>query len=207
MARAVYRATVNAAGICYPESMTPYDARLDNAREELRRLLLQRAVRRGAITLRSGATSTYYIDCREVTLAPDGLALVARLMLESLPAEIQAVGGPTLGADPIAAGICLLSGQMGRPLPAFIVRKEAKDHGRGKRIEGPVSAGLRVAVVEDTVTTGGALMEALSAVEAAGMVAGAVRCIVDRESGGLDALRARGYDARALFTASDLGLA
>ena len=181
--------------------MTP-----DDARRELRRLLLERAVRHGAITLRSGATSNYYIDCREVTLSPDGLALVARLMLESLPNTVQAVGGPTLGADPIAAGICLLSGQMGRPLPAFIVRKEAKDHGRGKRIEGPVGAGLCVAVVEDTVTTGGALAEAISAVEAAGMVVGAVRCIVDREAGGLEALRARGYDAYALFTASDLGL-
>ena len=187
--------------ICYPESMTPDDARL-----ELRRLLLERAVRRGAITLRSGATSNYYIDCREVTLSPDGLALVARLLLQSLPPAIEAVGGPTLGADPIVAGICLLSGQVARPLPAFIVRKETKDHGRGKRIEGPVSAGQRVAVVEDTVTTGGALGAAISAVEEAGMVVGAVRCIVDREAGGLEALRGRGYDARALFTARDLGL-
>jgi orotate phosphoribosyltransferase len=179
----------------------------DEARAELRRLLLERTVRRGAVTLRSGATSTYYIDCRVLTLSPDGLALVARLMLESLPADIQAVGGPTLGADPIAAGICLLSGQVGRPLPAFIVRKEAKEHGRGQRIEGPVEAGLRVAVVEDTVTTGGALQGAIAAVEEAGMVVGAVRCIVDRETGGLDALRARGYNAQALFGASDLGLA
>lgn len=190
-----------AARICYAESMTH-----DHARLELRRLLLERAVRHGAITLRSGAVSNYYIDCREITLSPDGLALVARLLLESLPAEIEAVGGPTLGADPIAAAICLHSGQVGRPLPAFIVRKEAKDHGRGKRIEGPVRTGLRVAVVEDTVTTGGALAEAISAVEAAGMAVGAVRCIVDREAGGLEALRERGYDARALFTAHDLGL-
>lgn len=178
----------------------------DEARAKLRRLLLERAVRHGAITLRSGATSTWYIDCRVVTLSPDGLALVARLLLESLPRNIQAVGGPTLGADPIVAGVCLLSGQVGRPLPAFIVRKEAKDHGRGKRIEGPVGAGLRVAVVEDTVTTGGALTDAIAAVEQAGMVVGAVRCIVDREAGGLSALRARGYDARALFTATDLDL-
>lgn len=180
---------------------------MDEARAELRRLLLERAVRRGTVTLRSGATSSYYIDCRVLTLSPDGLALVARLMLESLPAGIQAVGGPTLGADPIAAGICLLSGLSGRPLPAFLVRKEAKEHGRGRRIEGPVEAGLRVAVVEDTVTTGGALQGAIAAVEEAGMVVGAVRCIVDREAGGLDVLRARGYDAQALFGASDLGLA
>ena len=85
-------------------------------------------MRRGKVKLRSGATSAYYIDCRVLTLSPDGLALVAHLMLESLPADIRAVGGPTLGADPIAAGICLLSGQVGRPLPAFIVRKEAKEH-------------------------------------------------------------------------------
>jgi orotate phosphoribosyltransferase len=183
--------------------MTPDNA---DARAELRRLLLERAIQRGTFTLRSGATSSYYIDCRLVTLSPDGLALVARLLLDSLPPHIQAVGGPPRAADPIAVGICLLSGQVGRPLPAFLVRKEAKDHGRGKRIEGPVEAGLRVALVEDAVTTGGSILEAAEIVEAAGMSVGAVRCIVDRETGGLDALRARGYDAQALFTAHDLDL-
>src|SRR5205807_7906769 len=98
----------------------------------------------------------------------------------------------------------LLGGQVGRPLPAFIVRKVARGHGRGRRIEGPVEAGRRVAVVEDTVTTGGARQGAIAAVEEAGMVVGAVRCIVDREAGGLDALRVRGYDTQALFTAGDL---
>lgn len=178
----------------------------DDARAELRRLLLDRAIRRGAVTLRSGATSNFYIDCRLVTLSPDGLALAARLLLESLPDGIQAVGGPPRAADPIAAGMCLLSGQMGRPLSAFLVRKEVKDHGSGKRIEGPVDAGMHVAVVEDTVTTGGSLVEAIDVIEEAGMTVGAVRCIVDREAGGLDALLARGYDVRALFTAHDLGL-
>lgn len=182
--------------------MTP-DA---DARAELRRLLLDRAIQRGSFTLRSGATSSYYIDCRMVTLAPDGLALVARLMLQSLPDDIQAVGGPPRAADPIAIGICLASGQAGRPLPAFLVRKEAKDHGRGKRIEGPVEPGLRVALVEDAVTSGGSLLEAIEIVEEAGMTVGAVRCIVDRGAGGLDALRARGYEAQALFTARDLDL-
>ncbi len=177
-----------------------------NARAELRRLLLDRAIQRGTFTLRSGATSNYYIDCRMVTLAPDGLALVARLLLESLPAEIQAVGGPPRAADPIAVGICLVSGQMGRPLPAFLVRKEAKDHGRGKRVEGPVAPGLRVALVEDAVTSGGSLLEAADIVEEAGMAVAAVRCIVDREAGGMEALRARGYDTQALFTAHDLDL-
>lgn len=178
----------------------------DDARAELRRLLLERAVRRGAVTLRSGATSNFYIDCRLVTLSPDGLALAARLLLESLPDGIQAVGGPPRAADPIAVGMCLLGGQMGCPLSAFLVRKEVKDHGSGKRIEGPVDAGMRVAVVEDTVTTGGSLVEAIDVIEGAGMTVGAVRCIVDREAGGLDALRARGYDVRALFTAHELGL-
>ena len=178
----------------------------DEARGELRRLLLERAVQRGSFTLRSGATSNYYIDCRPLALSPDGLALIAGLILDSLPDGIQAVGGPTLGADPIAAGICLLSGQVGRALPAFIVRKEAKEYGGGKRIEGNARPGLRVVVVEDTVTTGGALMNAIDEVEDAGMTVGAVRCIVDREAGGLDTLRARGYDARALFTVTELGL-
>jgi orotate phosphoribosyltransferase len=181
--------------------MTSHDARA-----ELRRLLLERAVTHGAVTLSSGATSTWYIDCRLVTLSPDGLALAARLILESLPPEIQAVGGPPRAADPLAAGLCLLSGQLGRPLPAFMVRKEAKGHGRGKRVEGPVAPGMRVAVVEDTVTSGGSLLEAIAIMEEEGLTVGAVRCLVDREAGGLDAVRARGYQAQALFTASDLGL-
>lgn len=184
--------------------MTPDNA---DARAELRRFLLERAIQRGAFTLRSGATSSYYIDCRLVTLSPDGLALVARLMLASLPGDIQAVGGPPRAADPIAIGICLASGQAGRPLPAFLVRKEVKDHGRAKRIEGPVGPGLCVALVEDAVTTGGSILEAAEIVEEAGMTIGAVRCLVDRGAGGLDALRARGYDAQALFTAHDLDLA
>src|SRR5256885_12464791 len=165
---------------------------MDEARAEWRRVLLERAVRRGPVTLRSGVTSSYYIDCRVLTLSPDGLALVARLMLESLPVTIQAVGGPTLGADPIAAGICLLSGQVGRPLPAFLVRKEAKEHGRGRRIEGPVGAGLRVAVVEDTVATGGAAAGAIAAVEEAGAGGGAPRRPVGRGGRGVAAPRPRG---------------
>ena len=186
------------------------DTDRDEARTTLRRLLLERAVRRGVFTLSSGATSTYYIDCRTVTLSPDGLALVASLLLESLPESIEAVGGPPRAADPLAIGMCLLSGQRAgaysRPLPAFMVRKEPKSHGTSKRVEGPVREGLRVALVEDTVTSGGSLIEAIDAVEEAGMTVGAIRCIVDREAGGLDILRARGYDAAALFTASELGL-
>lgn len=177
-----------------------------DARAELRRLLLERAITHGAVTLSSGAASSWYIDCRLVTLSPDGLALAARLILESLPPDVQAVGGPPRAADPLSAGLCLLSGQLGRPLSAFMVRKEAKGHGRGRRIEGPVEAVMRVAVVEDTVTTGGSLLEAIAIIEEEGLVVGAVRCLVDRESGGLDAVRARGYDAQALFTATDFGL-
>lgn len=179
---------------------------IDEARAELRRLLLERAVRHGTFTLASGATSTYYIDCRMVTLSPDGLGLVARLLLESLPEDIEAVGGPPRAADPLAIGMCLCSAQAGRPLPAFMVRKEPKSHGTGKRVEGPVRPGLRVAVVEDAVTSGGSIVDAIAAVEEAGMTVGAVRCIVDREAGGLDALRARGYDVQALFRVSELGL-
>jgi len=178
------------------------------ARAALRLLLLERAVTRGTFTLSSGATSSYYIDCREVTLSPDGLALVAQLIGQSLPPDIEAVGGPPRAADPVAVGVCLWSAQAGHPYPlsAFMVRKEPKSHGRGKRIEGPARAGMRVAIVEDAVTSGGSILEAIEAVEAEGLTVGAVRCIVDREAGGLDTLRARGYDARALFTATELGL-
>jgi len=177
-----------------------------DARGALRSLLLERAVTRGQFTLSSGATSTYYIDCREVTLSPDGLALVSRLVLDSLPDDVEAVGGPPRAADPVAIGVSFLSGQSGRPLSAFMVRKEAKTHGRGRRVEGPLRRGMRVAVVEDAVTSGGSLLEAIDILEAEGLVVVAVRCIVDREAGGLERVRARGLDARALFTANDLGL-
>jgi len=182
------------------------DAKGGDVREALRTLLLERAVTRGHFTLSSGATSTYYIDCREVTLSPDGLALAARLVLDSLPDDVEAVGGPPRAADPVAIGVSFLSGQGGRPLSGFMVRKEAKTHGRGRRVEGPLRQGMRVAVVEDAVTSGGSLLEAIDILEDEGLVVVAVRCLVDREAGGLERVRARGFDARALFTASDLGL-
>jgi orotate phosphoribosyltransferase len=157
--------------------------------------------------LRAGARSTFYLDCRQVTLHPEGAYLVASLMLERLRGvRVQAVGGPALAAVPMVGAICALSHVQGRPLMGFVVRKEAKDHGMGNIIEGPLPPGASVALVEDTLTTGGELLRAAAAVREEGcLIAGAV-CIVDRGAGALAALHEHGIPAEALVTLQDLGI-
>lgn len=177
---------------------TPFDAARGRAR--LLEIVREKALRRGTFTLTSGKTSDYYLDCRMVTLDPEGLFLLSRLILEDLKdTRVEAVGGLTLGADPIAAGVAALSHLEGRPVRAFLVRKEMKAHGTQKRIEGAPLAGARVAVVEDTMTTGGSAREAIVQAEAAGAKVDRVYCLVDRLEGGGAELRSKGYDVRAIF--------
>ena len=161
-------------------------------RARLNELIRQRALRYGDFVLRSGARSNFYLDCRQVTLDPEGAFLVASLILERLRGvRVQAVGGPALAAVPMVGAICAVSHIQGRPLPGFVVRKEAKDHGTGQLIEGPLPPGASVALVEDTLTTGGELLRAAAAVRELGcLVAGAI-CIVDR------GVRRAGCPARA----------
>ncbi|MBI4564963.1 MAG: orotate phosphoribosyltransferase [Planctomycetes bacterium] len=170
------------------------------ARRRLLGLIREKALRRGTFTLASGKTSDYYLDCRLVTLDPEGLYLMSRLILHDLAgAGVEAVGGLTLGADPIAAGVAVLSHLEGRPVRAFIVRKETKAHGTQKRIEGSLEPGARVAIVEDVMTTGGSAKQAIEEVEKAGAKVVKVYCLIDRLEGGGQDLRARGYDVKALF--------
>lgn len=175
----------------------------------LRTLLLERSVRHGDFTLASGRRSTFYIDARLTTMSGEGLALIGPLGLDRLAARAwqpRAVGGLTLGADPVAYAIALAAHARGQPLDAFTVRKQAKAHGTGKRIEGSFAAGWPVVVVEDVITTGASAREAIAAVEAGGGVVLGVLAIVDREDGGRDAIAGAGYPVESFFTARELGL-
>jgi orotate phosphoribosyltransferase len=160
-------------------------------RQRLHQLLLDLSLQRGEFTLASGRTSSYYLDCRRTTLHPEGAWLVAAVILDCIAANAlraEAIGGLTLGADPIAAAVAAVSHHQGRPLPAFIVRKASKDHGTRRRIEGATVAGKTVIVVDDVVTTAESTLEAIGAVREAGGVVSAAICLVDREEGGTERL-------------------
>ena len=174
-------------------------------RARLLSLLRERAVKFGDFTLASGRKSSYYIDGRLVTLHPEGAYLIARVILDRLAAEgieAAAAGGLTLGADPIAASVAAVSHLEGRPIAAFIVRKEAKGHGTGRRVEGDLSPGQPVVVVDDVITTAGSTLQAIRAVEEIGCRVAAVVCVIDREEGGAEALA--GYRFFPLFRVSEL---
>lgn len=161
----------------------------------------------GDFTLSSGAKSHYYVDCRRTTMHAEGQVLVGQLGWELVRAsalEPDGVGGLTMGADPIAYAIAYTSWLAGEPVNAFSVRKEAKGHGTGRRIEGCFEAGNRVVVVEDAISTGASAREACTAVEASGGEVVAILGLVDRESGGTETLRDAGYRVLSLFKISEL---
>lgn len=179
--------------------------------DRLRELLLSRSVTRGDFTLSSGRKSTFYIDARRTTMSAEGLALIGSLGLERLRARgwaPRAVGGLTLGADPVAYAIAAAS--RNRPpapmIDAFTIRKQAKTHGTGRRIEGCFEAGQSVVVVEDVITTGGSAQEAIAALAAEGAKILGVFAVVDREEGGREVLERAGHAVDALLTAQRLGL-
>lgn len=157
--------------------------------------------------LTSGRKSRYYIDAKMTTLDPEGADIVGRLILEKIKSyKIDAIGGYTLGADPIVSVVAVLSFQTERPISAFIVRKESKKHGEMKTIEGPFGPGWRVAVVDDVVTTGGSTLKACQAVEKAGGKVELILTIVDRLEGGRENLEKAGYTFISLLTKDDLFL-
>ena len=178
-----------------------------DTRERLRQLVTERCVLKGDFVLASGARSSVYFDCKRATLDPEGVALIGELLwneITALPTPVTAVGGPTIGADPIVGHLAALSWQNRKPLSAFLVRKETKGHGTQRRIENPPPPGSRVAIFEDVVTSGGSTLDAIRAAENAGLKVAAVFCLVDREQGGAHALAA--YDYRPLFRKSEFGL-
>ena len=177
----------------------------EHARQRLLDILRSEAVLRGEFQLASGKTSNVYLDCRRATLSPEGAAMSANILLDWLDAEgiaVRCVGGPTLGADPIVGAMVTMSWVRGRPLPGFLVRKEAKGHGTGQLLEGQYRGGWKALVVEDTVTSGGSLVKAVKAAEAAGLEVVATACLVDREEGAREALS--GYRVHSVFTMKDL---
>jgi len=162
-------------------------------------------VRTGEFVLKSGKRSSWFIDAKQTATRPDGVVLVADAMLGLLPDDITAIGGLTMGADPVAFSVAAIAATRGRPIKAFSVRKEVKDHGGGGRIAGALDAGDRVAITEDAVTRGTSLMQAVEAVREAGADPVLVVPLVDR-GGTCEALvRAAGLDYRAVVTAPDLG--
>ena len=173
----------------------------------LKQLLAKRSVRKGNFVLASGKSSTFYVDARLTTMSPEGMVAIGSLGLEQIEAlnwHPDSVGGLTLGADPIAFAISRASADHPYPLRAFTVRKEAKQHGTGNLIEGPFKPGDRVLIVEDVITTGKSAIQAIDAVEAAGGTITGVLALVDREDGGKDSIKSRGYDVVSLTTISEL---
>ncbi len=182
-------------------------------RDRLRELIAELAVVHGEVTLASGATAQYYVDLRRVTLHHEAAPLVGHVMLDMLEeaglgtAEIDAVGGLTLGADPVATALLHAAASRGQDLDAFVVRKEGKEHGMQRRIEGPDVAGRRVVAVEDTSTTGGSVMTAVEALREAGADVVGVAVIVDRATGARERVEAEGLPYLSIFGLADLGLA
>lgn len=182
---------------------------MEKVSEKLLQLSLDMgALRYGDFTLTSGRKSSYYFDGRLLSLDPEGAYLIARALLPLVrSAGAQAIGGPTLAADPIVTAVSMASHLEpdGGPIPAFIVRKEAKQHGMGNAVEGHLKPGSRVAVVDDTCTTGGSLFLAIEAAEAAGCTVVKVLAVLDRCEGGGEELRNRGYDFTSLLLANSSG--
>lgn len=168
-------------------------------REELKKLLLETgAVKFGDFTLSSGKKSDFYIDCRKITLHPQGAKLIAKIILEKIKGlKVDALGGLTLGADPITGAVVALSN-----IPGFIVRKKEKEHGTRQKIEGLIEPGWNVVIVEDVSTTGASALQAIEAVEAIGAKVVKVISVVDREEGAAEALKNYVFDP--IFKKSDL---
>ncbi len=174
---------------------------------KLEKILLAKSFKLGDFTLSSGKKSDYYVDCRTATTDAEGLYNISELFLAYLEEEypsVKAVGGLTLGADPIVGGMVALSVTRNFLLQGFIVRKEAKGHGTGKLVEGNLKPGWQVAIIEDVITTGASALKAIEAAQAAGAQIKVVLAVVDREEGGREEISKLGLPIYSLFTATEL---
>ena len=176
-----------------------------NSHETLKEQIIKKAVVHGKVILSSGKEADYYVDLRRVTLDAEAAPLVGAVMLDLLEDwEYEAVGGLTLGADPVAVAMMHVAGQHGKRIDAFVVRKAEKQHGLQRRIEGPDVKGRRVVAVEDTSTTGGSVLTAVEALREAGAIVVGVAVIVER--GAKQAILDAGLEYRSAYSLSDLGL-
>ncbi len=168
-------------------------------------LFCQLAYQEGDFVLSSGQSSSYYINGKQVTLHPQGALAIGRLLLSLLPTDTQAVAGLTLGADPIVTAVSVVSAYENRPIPALIIRKEAKGHGTKAYIEGPnLSEGTKVVVLEDVVTTGQSAMKAVERLRDAGYTVDTVISLVDRQQGGAEFYQSVGLKFQVVFTIEDI---
>lgn len=181
---------------------------MSSARDQLIDLIKSEAVFHGDFTLTSGKKATYYIDLRKLSLDHRAAPLIGQVMLDLIDDVdgVVAVGGLTMGADPIASAIMHQGVAAGKNYDSFVVRKEPKDHGRGRQVEGPDLEGKRVIVVEDTSTTGGSPLAAIAALEKVGAVVAGVAVVVDRQAPAKERIEAAGYDYRYAIGLGDLGL-
>jgi orotate phosphoribosyltransferase len=174
-------------------------------RDRLRQMLLDRSMRFGEFVLSSGATSNYYIDVRKTSLHPEGLRWISKLFFEALEADhVTAVGGLTLGADPLVAGVMLHSAAVGRPIEGFLVRRVAKEHGTRGEVEGNLAGHKRVAILDDVITSGESALIAAEAAESYKAEVVRVLAVVDREQGASQIFQQRGYPYTSLFSIGDL---
>ena len=174
-------------------------------RDRLRQMLLDRSMRFGEFVLSSGATSTFYIDVRKTSLHPEGLRWISRMFFEALEGDrVTAVGGLTLGADPLVAGVVLYSAEVGRPLEGFLVRRNSKDHGLRSEVEGNLAGHKRVAILDDVITSGESAMIAAEAAESYKAQVVRVLTVVDRAQGAAPVFQQRGLPFSALFTIGEL---
>jgi len=183
-----------------PAQPQPQPGGSAEAGRRLLQLLADRAYRRGTFTLASGRSSEHYVNCKPVSLSGAGLQLLGPMLLEQVEPEAVAVTGLTLGADPLVTAVALQAALAGRCLDALIVRKQAKGHGTGAWLEGPLPpSGSRITVLEDVVTSGGSALQAVTQLRQAGYRVERVVAIVDRQEGGAEAMAAAGLELRSLF--------
>ena len=177
-------------------------------RSALIELIRAKSLKFGDFTLASGKKATYYLDCRQITLDSISAKLIGEGILELLQQNPlpQAVGGMSIGADPITAAVITVAAYQNIPLKGFMVRKQSKGHGTNQFVEGPIVAGDRVVIVEDVVTTGGSSLDAIEKVEALGVTVNGVIAIIDRLEGGKEMFESKGYVLRSLFTVKDFGI-
>jgi orotate phosphoribosyltransferase len=185
--------------------MAPELPPLDPARDALRAHVLAHSLKRGDFVLKSGARSSWFLDTKQTACRPDGILLVADAILALIPDDATAIGGLTMGADPVAFGVAAVAATRGRAVRSFSVRKESKDHGVGGRIAGALEPGDRVVVTEDTVTRGSSIMEAVDVVRRVGAHPVLITVIVDRGGTCAELAAAAGIPFRPLLTAPDLG--
>lgn len=177
----------------------------DTLRQSLLDLIVKYAYVEGDFILSSGAKSSYYINCKQVTLRAEGALALGRLLWQLLPKDTAAVAGLTLGADPMVSAVSVVSAYQDHPIPALIIRKKPKGHGTKAYIEGPsLSPGAKIVVLEDVVTTGGSALTAVERLQDAGYRVSQILALVDREQGGRELYQAKGIEFQALFSIKEI---